>query len=239
MSSLVFPPEKDTGPIFRANGLDIHSSHPPPSPSPLTISARCVRSPTPASGQPPDSKVVWIFTNQDDPCRGSDAQRTRVNMLKRDCQEAGVAIHVLPLPKRPSSSSSSSSSGSEVGGSSFDGTIFYNDLVTAPNDDGEGSTMKTSPEDDDRNDVDDGKMQAPGVVDIEEILDRFVIGTRKRRKYATLPLLLPGWWGRWGPGDGGDDDAGDDRPGIMLDLYSVVQVRNKPQKVSVHQENNK
>ena len=180
---------------------------------------------------------MWIFTNQDDPCRGSDsAQRTRVNMLKRDCQEAGVAIHVLPLPKRPlpSSSSSSSSSGFEGGGSSFDGSIFYNDLVTIPNDDGEGSTMKTSAAAADDNDVGDGKLQASAVVDIEAILDRFVIGTRKRRKYATLPLLLPGWRGYRGPGDGGDD-----RPGIMLDLYSVVQVRNKPQKVSVHQENNK
>ena len=159
-----------------------------------------------------------------------------MNMLKRDCQEAGVAIHVLPLPKRPSSSSSSSSSSSgfEGGGSSFDGSIFYNDLVTIPNDDGEGSTMKTSAAAADDNDVGDGKLQASAVVDIEAILDRFVIGTRKRRKYATLPLLLPGWRGYRGPGDGGDD-----RPGIMLDLYSVVQVRNKPQKVSVHQENNK
>jgi hypothetical protein len=192
--------------------------------------ARCVRSPTPAGGQPPDSKAVWIFTNQDDPCRGSGVERARVNTLKRDCREAGVAIHVLPLPKRPSPPPPSGSGGK--GSSAFDWTIFYDDLVTAPpNDDGESPTMIASS----YAAADDEEAPAV-VVDVEAILDRFVTGTRRRRKYATLPLLLPGWGGRRGPGE---DGAGDDRPGIMLDLYGVVQVRNKPQKVSVHQENNK
>ncbi|KAL3817675.1 hypothetical protein ACHAXA_002824 [Cyclostephanos tholiformis] len=176
---------------------------------------RFVRSSTPASKQPPDSKAVWIFTNQDDPCRGNDVQRMRMSMLRRDCQEAGVAIHLLPMPKPPSSSLGPK----EIG--SFDRNIFYNDLVTDPNDVDE-TTMDSS------DDNDEKKLPAP-VVNIDAILEKFVLGTRKRRKYATLPLLLPGW---------GGDDAGD-CPGIMLDLYGVVQVRNKPQKVSVHQENNK
>jgi hypothetical protein len=186
------------------------------------VVARCVRSPTPASKQPPDSKAVWIFTNQDDPCHGNEDQRKRMYTLKRDYQEAGVAIHVLPLPKRQSSESE--------GDRSFDWKIFYNDLMTAPND-GENYTSDLSADDD------DGKLPASAVVDIDTILDRFASGTKRRRKYATLPLLLPGWMGRRGD-DGGENDAGES-PGIMLDLYGVVQVRNKPQKVSVHQENNK
>ncbi len=131
-----------------------------------------------------------------------------MSMLRRDCQEAGVAIHLLPMPKD---------------NGSFDRNIFYNDLVT-PSNDGEETTMDSS---DDYDNVE--KMLPAPLVDIDAILEKFVLGTRKRRKYATLPLLLPGWGGD-GPGD---------CPGIMLDLYGVVQVRNKPQKLSVHQENNK
>lgn len=145
-----------------------------------------------------------------------------MNALKRDYQEAGVAIHVLPLPKRQSSESE--------GDGPFDVKIFYNDLMTAPSD-GENYTSDLSADDD------NGKLPAAAVVDIDTILEKFASGTKRRRKYATLPLLLPGWMGRRGD-DGGEIDAGD-RPGIMLDLYGVVQVRNKPQKVSVHQENNK
>jgi hypothetical protein len=106
-------------------------------------------------------------------------------------------------------------------------------LVTGPTDDSEEdySTIDPSDEADCGPDVVEGKSPKTRIVmDIDTILDKFNIATKKRRKYATLPLLLPGWKGR---------DGADDRPGIMLDLYGVVQVRNKPQKVPVHQENNK
>jgi hypothetical protein len=180
--------------------------------------AKCVRTLSPASKELPDSKTVWIFTNQDDPCYGSKDQKTAMDTLKRDCQEAGISLHVLPLPKRDGS---------------FNREIFFNDLVTGPTDDSEEeySTIDPSDEADCGPDVVDGKSSKTRVVmDIDTILDKFNIATKKRRKYATLPLLLPGWKGR---------DGADDRPGIMLDLYGVVQVRNKPQKVPVHQENNK
>ena len=67
---------------------------------------------------------------------------------------------------------------------------------------------------------------AGGAVDVDAVVDLFALGTRKRRKFATVPLLLPGWKDR------------EDRPGIMLDLYAMVQVRRKPAKVAVHQEKN-
>ena len=128
-----------------------------------------------------------------------------------------MAIHLLPMPKPPSSALGSNDI------ESFDRNVFYKDLVTAPND-SEETLMNSSDE------YDNSETMSPApVVDIDVILEKFVLGTRKRRKYATLPLLLPGWGG----------DCPGDCPGIMLDLYGVVQVRNKPQKVSVHQENNR
>jgi len=122
-------------------------------------------------------------------------------MVTRDFQEAGVAIHVLPLPKKSSSG---------VGTSEFDHTIFYSSLASSY---GYGCAYDAT--------------DSNGIVDVEAILDRFDIGTKKRRKYATLPLLLPGWKERNGD------------TGIMLDLYGTVSIRSKPQKIPVHQENNR
>ena len=121
-------------------------------------------------------------------------------MVLRDFRESGVDFHVLPLPKKASTG---------VGTSKFDHTIFYSSLLLPSKDCAVDATSDAS-----------------GVVDVEAILDRFDSGTKKRRKYATLPLLLPGWKER------------KDNPGIMLDLYGTVQIRSKPQKFPVHQENN-
>ena len=142
---------------------------------------------------------MWIFTNQDDPCHGDEAKSARIHMVTRDFQEAGVAIHVLPLPKKPSA-------GVEI--SEFDHTIFYSNLVPSI-------------------DYVREATDSIGNVDVEAILNRFDVGTKKRTKYATLPLLLPGWKER-------KDDTG-----IMLDLYGTVQIRSKPQKIPIHQENNR
>lgn len=95
---------------------------------------RCVRTLSPASKELPDSKTVWIFTNQDDPCHGSKDQKTAMDTLKRDCQEAGISLHVLPLPKQAGS---------------FKMEIFYKDLVSGPASDGEEEDYsKIDPSDD-------------------------------------------------------------------------------------------
>jgi hypothetical protein len=166
----------------------------------VVITDRCVRNPTPASKQLPDSKSVWIFTNQDDPCHGDEAKITRIHMATRDFQEAGIAIRILPLPKKTSSG---------VGMIEFDHSIFYSNFIS-PN-----YCVRVA-------------ADSKGTVDVEAILDRFDVVTKKRRKYATLPLLLPGW-----------KDRKDSNIGIMLDLFGTVQVRNKPQKIPVHQETNR
>lgn len=62
---------------------------------------------------------------------------------------------------------------------------------------------------------------------MEAVLDSFNRAIRKVRKYTALPLLLPGWKER-------EDDVG-----IMLDVYSRVQIKTKPQSVTVHQELNR
>ena len=148
----------------------------------------------------PDSKAIWIFTNQDDPCRGDTNQKSRIIMIKKDCQENDIAIHVLPLPKNSSEADEQSS---------FDQTILYNDLT---------AHYKR---------IEDARDSDTGAVDINAFVERFQIGMKKRRKLMTVPLLLPGWKER------------EHDPGIMLDLYGVVQVRTRPQKLSVHQEKNK
>ena len=142
---------------------------------------------------------MWIFTNQDDPTHGDENQRNRLSTLKKDCREADIALHVLPLPKN-------AHGGAAI---KFDRDIIYNDLT---------SSYKR---------VEDVCEESGGVVDIEVILENFAKGMKKRRKYATVPLLLPGWKER------------KDDPGILLDLYSIVTTRSKPAKVAVHQEKNK
>ena len=117
--------------------------------------------------------------------------------LKRDCRDAEIALHVLPLPAQTRRGATTA----------FDPRVFYRQLTGR-----EGGT-------------EDGAGAVD--IDIETVVERFAAGTRKRRKVATLPLLLPGWRARAG------------RPGIMLDLYGVVQVRKRPAKVSVHQEQNR
>lgn len=66
-----------------------------------------------------------------------------------------------------------------------------------------------------------------GEMDVEAVLESFDQVIRKVRKYTVLPLLLPGWKDR------------EDDPGIMLDLYSKIQSKTKPQSVTVHQELNR
>ncbi|KAL7547792.1 hypothetical protein ACHAWF_011057 [Thalassiosira exigua] len=134
----------------------------------IFVNSKLVKTPGPSSKQPPDSKAVWIFTNQDDPCRTDETQRARLDMLKRDCREADINLHVMPLPKF-------SRDDGEM--SEFDQSLFYNDL-TAPFNRVEDA---------------DGLSDSNGTVDVEAILLNFDMGARKRRKQGTLPLLLPGW----------------------------------------------
>lgn len=136
------------------------------------------------------------------PVAATKVKRFEWMRSKKDCRDSDIAIHVLPLPQHNAQG--------EKG--QFDQSIFYKEFIAPHN----------------HIEDEDGFVDLiTRAVDVEAIVENFAIGTRKRRKIATMPLLLPGWKDREG------------HPGIMLDLYGVVQVRNKPQKISVHQEKNK
>ena len=107
------------------------------------------------------------FSIKDDPCRGNEGQKARADAIKKDFRDADFAINVLPLPKKNARE--------------FDRSIFYGDMAVPPNPPVE--------------DEDDAGEAEAGAVNVKALLENFAVGTRKRRKYATLPLLLPGGGG--------------------------------------------
>jgi hypothetical protein len=60
---------------------------------------RCVRKLSPSSKEPPDAKTVWIFTNEADPCRGSEDEQRLLIRAAEDAAENGLDFHVWKLPK--------------------------------------------------------------------------------------------------------------------------------------------
>ena len=126
----------------------------------------------------------------------NEFDKTQVIAHGKDLKENMVDIHVMPLPKKDGE---------------FDKSLLYNDLLSNIAKDADINCFDTSNGD---------------ALDLEDVLDNFGHFARKVRKYAYVPLFLPGWKGREGD------------PGIMLDLYSMVRVRQKPAPISVHQEKN-
>jgi hypothetical protein len=126
----------------------------------------------------------------------NEFDKTQVIAHGKDLKENMVDIHVMPLPKKDGE---------------FDKSLLYNDLLSNIAKDADIDCFDTSNGD---------------ALDLEDVLDNFGHFARKVRKYAYVPLFLPGWKGREGD------------PGIMLDLYSMVRVRQKPVPISVHQEKN-
>ena len=155
--------------------------------------AKCVKMLGPSSKDLPDSKSIWIFTNQDNPC-SSEFDKIQTITHAKDLKDAVVDIHVMPMPKKSSD---------------FDKALLYNDMLSHNRLD---------------EDVDCFENNNDGSLDIEDVLEKFGHFARKVRKFAYVPLFLPGWKEREGD------------PGIMLDLYSVVRVRQKPVPITVHQE---
>lgn len=129
--------------------------------------------------------------------------------MGHEYQENGIDLFLLPLPKNMDVKEGGVGSGVET---QFDKDIFYKTIV--------------SPRSQEMEEI-DTMTQSDGAVDIEVVLDFFDRAIRKVRKYSSLPLLLPGWKDR------------ENDPGIMLDLFSMVQLKTKPQAVIVHQELNR
>ena len=99
-------------------------------------------------------------------------------------------------------------------GGTFERSKFFNEITTTDYY-SEHSYIETS------------ESFARGEVDLDDLLDDIDRSWKKVRKAQTLALFLPGWERR--PAN----------PGIMLDLIRPVQIKKKPQAVTVNQETNK
>jgi non-homologous end joining protein Ku len=154
--------------------------------------AKCVKMLGPSSKDLPDSKAIWIFTNQDNPC-SSEFDKIQTITHAKDLKDAAVDIHVLPMPKKSGD---------------FDKSLLYKDLLSQVSLNADVDCFENK----------------DGTLDIEDVLENFGHFARKVRKYAYVPLFLPGWKQR------------EVDPGIMLDLYSLVRERKRPVPITVHQE---
>lgn len=66
-----------------------------------------------------------------------------------------------------------------------------------------------------------------GAFDLDDMIEDVLHQWKKVRRVSSLPLLLPDW-----------RDKPDD-PGIMVDLFGIIQIQRKPQSVTIHQLTNK
>ena len=64
---------------------------------------RCVKKQAATSKNPGDSKSLWIFTNEDSPCRENEDEKKQVVTVAKDTVENGLKINVWPLPRRNAS----------------------------------------------------------------------------------------------------------------------------------------
>jgi hypothetical protein len=130
--------------------------------------------------KPEDSKQIWIFTNNDNPCRGQAEDFLRVVQTSvTDAQENGIDIVIWPLDRAV-----------------FDYSLFYTGIQASMplRDDATEDTL-------------------------EELLqDRMTGQWKKTRRAFAVPLLLPDW----------KDHP--ERPGIAMDVYSLIQVGKQPNK---------
>lgn len=103
--------------------------------------AKCVKKNPATSRRPDDSKTVWIFTNDDDPCRdlGPDEVR-RVEVTVKDVANNGVHVRLYPVPvsdrcRRRRGPLPRSNHDHQTNGG-FDRGIFYDRVLTEPEDAG-------------------------------------------------------------------------------------------------------
>ena len=129
---------------------------------------RCVKKQAATSKNPGDSKSLWIFTNEDSPCRENEDEKKQVVTVAKDAVENGLQINVWPLPRR---------------NASFDRSKFYADITTKDVY-SEPSGMETTEE------------FAQGEIDLDDLLNDIDKSWKKVRKASTMALFLPGWESR-------------------------------------------
>jgi hypothetical protein len=98
-------------------------------------------------------------------------------------------------------------------GAPFCCKLFFNDITTACDD---YQSFLLEQQDDEE-----------GAFDLNDMIENALQQWKKVRRVSSLPLLLPDWRDR------------PDDPGIMVDLFGIVQIQRKPQLVMIHQLTNK
>jgi len=134
------------------------------------MEAKCVKKQAATSKNPGDSKSLWIFTNEDSPCKENENEKKQVVIVAKDAADNGLQINVWPLPLLNASSP-------------FDRSKFYNDITTkdvysVP------SAMENTEE------------FSQGDIDLDELLHDIDRSWTKVRKASTMALYLPGWESR-------------------------------------------
>lgn len=136
------------------------------------------------AGDIEDSKQIWIFTTNDNPCEAEALPV--VQQAFEDAKDNGIEIVVWPLPRK----------------TPFDYSLFYDKVqATTPlrNSDSSEATL-------------------------EELLGDMLRSWKKYRRAFPVPLLLPDW------------RTNQDRPGIALDVYRLIQVGRRPVNLPIHQQ---
>lgn len=154
--------------------------------------------------------VIWIFTNQDDPCHGNEEEKKQVAQIAKDVMQNEISIKLWDLPAVDERST-------------FDRTLFYDKIVHSKEDESDGyydcfaGIGKT--------DV-DGFITAYGknpVFDLQSFLDQITQQLRRNYPKRGISLYLPG----------------STLPIASIDLYRPVQIQRKPSFEFVCNTNNK
>ena len=119
------------------------------------------------SKSPGDSKSLWIFTNEDNPCKDKKAEREQVVIVAKDAVDNGLEINVWPLPRLNATST-------------FDRAKFFN-LITTKDVYSEPSYIENT------------EGFAQGEIDLDDLLEDIDRSWKKVRKAQTMALFLPGW----------------------------------------------
>mmetsp|Transcript_11578 Transcript_11578/g.25067 ORF Transcript_11578/g.25067 Transcript_11578/m.25067 type:complete len:773 (+) Transcript_11578:166-2484(+) len=134
------------------------------------LEAKCVKKQAATSKNPGDSKSLWIFTNEDNPCKDKEVEKEQVVIVAKDAVDNGLEINVWPLPRLNAPSP-------------FDRTKFF-DLITTKDVYSEPSYIENT------------EGFAQGEMDLDDLLEDIDRSWKKVRKAQTLQLFLPGWENR-------------------------------------------
>jgi hypothetical protein len=185
-----------------------------------------------------DSKIIWIFTNQEDPTISVSNPNEKDILITaaKDVIDNGQDIKLWELPKK--------------GRGKFDRSVFYDEIIE--DDDYDDSAM-IQLEDGSPVPVQQENYKDGANLDLENLLEQIGRRWKNIRKMQSIPLLLPDWklHGQVNhrkesdTGDEDKDDNGNDRnntdayPGIMLDLYQIIRVKRRPAAVTIDSRTNK